>query len=443
MVQIVPLQPAPNFGATLGQALSGRLERNLNLRLQDMLENKEAARKQAFIDEQEMRQRQLQHQQGKALAQYLGQPEEVGELIGSIGPDNFLKLMQQQLKQSEQSSLMGALSQISGLEPTTERPQIQQQQLQKVPKPSGIRTGMPSRLPFMKEETKLQEIPLAQQASKQETLKPSQEKTLSSTEFKKIYDSLPTDAAKKSALSAWREERKIAAAEKAQEFKEKAFEEKKIEPLRKDVESERSSIQGEESSLNLAEQALKMGGTSDWSQFLATRYDLDPLITPSSKLLSLASKEFLTGGLSNISAKGTNMFIEKRFLSMFPSIGSKEDSNESAIAALKRNLDVKKKKVELFDELQDRVPSNKLSSEIDKRLKTYTIHRNEKLAYDLSKIRDKYLEKKELKSLKKATPGDYLTQDRANALTDLTGSPEKAQKLAIKLGYKLPEEDLE
>jgi hypothetical protein len=227
-------------------------------------------------------------------------------------------------------------------------------------------------------------------------------------------------------------------------FKKTQAEEKKVEPFRKSVNDLRDKVLKEKTSLDLAESAVKTGETSGIMQFVANKYNLDPMKTPSSVLLNTAAKEFLTGGVKSLGSKGMNQFIEQRMLGMFPAVGQSQEANLSVIEAIRSQIDLDNKKIELYDQLEDAYKDNptKMEKEVYKQLNEYADKRKNELSYKLSQIKDDYVSDNELSSLKKPTPGTYITPKRAQALVKrANGDAKKAQEIAKQLGYKFPGEE--
>jgi len=191
------------------------------------------------------------------------------------------------------------------------------------------------------------------------------------------------------------------------DLKEKIYEESKNEPFRKQINELREKVLKEETSLDLAESSINSGDTS------------------------------------SLGSKGVNQFIEKRMLSMFPVVGQSDEANLSLVEALRFQVALDKKKVELYDKYEDLYKNNplKIEKEVFKDLNAYVEKEKSNLAYKLSEIRDNFASRSELASTKKAIPGSYITQKRADILKEMAhGDGRKAQEAAKKMGYKFPGE---
>lgn len=233
-------------------------------------------------------------------------------------------------------------------------------------------------------------------------------------------------------------------AKESASLKRRIYEESKNEPFRKKVNDLRDKVIKEQTSLDLAESAIKTGDTSSLVQWYANQHDLDFAKTPASVILGTAAKEFLTGGVKSLGSKGVNQFIEKRMLSMFPVVGQSEEANLSLVEALRFQVALDNKKIELYDKYEELYHNNpsKIEKEVFNDLNKYANEEKERLAYKLSEIRDDFATRSELASTKKAIPGSFITQKRADVLKEKAhGDGKKAQEAARKMGYKFPGEE--
>lgn len=203
----------------------------------------------------------------------------------------------------------------------------------------------------------------------------------------------------------------------------------------------RQQNQKDRESLLLARKAINMGDTNSWSQFFAQRYGADPLKSSATQLLSLASKEFTIGSLKNISAKAQNQWIEQRFTSMFPSVGSKKDAQETNLAVLERTAAIKEKELDLYENYTDKFRNNpeKIDKYVAKDLRKFEADTEDQLSYELSKIKDRYSTPEQLYSVDKPINGEYITPEKFAAFTKkYNGDKLKAQNELVKLGYRMP-----
>ena len=237
------------------------------------------------------------------------------------------------------------------------------------------------------------------------------------------------------------EEEKLGISKEGQSLKEKQFKEGSVKGYREEMEGKRKQVLEDRDSLSLARRAMQMGDTSSWTQFFANKYGLDPLKSTASQLMNLASKEFIRGSLHGISARAQNQWIEQRFMSMFPSVGTKDDAKESIIEALERGTDVKEKEVELYDHYSDIFEKNpnKIARNVDRDLKKYISDRDDQMSYNFSRIKDKYSSPEALYSDDKPIKGEYITPEKISAFTKkYNGDKLKAQNELLKLGYRIP-----
>lgn len=223
------------------------------------------------------------------------------------------------------------------------------------------------------------------------------------------------------------------------DLKKREAEEKRIEPLRKEIDGLRSKVMAQKGSLDISDRMIRQGNTDSYLQFIGQRYGFTPAESTETSVLNAVQKEFLTGTLGEIGARGLNQFIEQRILSMMALVGRSKEANLSVNESIRYFTDLDREKIRLFDELDGKVPAKDLQKEIYHKLEDYAEKRKEQLSQNLSNIKDEFASYSDLRSTKKVPVGTYLTQARANALKQVTkGDAHKAQELAIKLGYKLP-----
>ncbi len=161
--------------------------------------------------------------------------------------------------------------------------------------------------------------------------------------------------------------------------------------------------------------------------------------------LDTATKGLLFDTLKDVTAKGTNLWLEKVAKTALPELGKSEEANETLISIAMANLDLEEKQLDIQDELSQKyiqanlpVPSNieKLTNDL---LKPYAEQVENKLAYDTRVIYEKEKGPTSLRSLEKVPKGTPLTREKRDALVKIyKGDKQKAWEKAQELGYVIP-----
>lgn len=159
-----------------------------------------------------------------------------------------------------------------------------------------------------------------------------------------------------------------------------------------------------------------------------------------------ATKGLLFDNINKVSAKGTNLWLEKVAKTALPELGKSEAANETLITIGLANLDLEEKQLDLQDELSQKyiqaglpVPANieKLTNDL---LKPYAEQVENKMAYDTRRIYEREKGPNFLRSLEKVPKGTPLTREKRDALVKIyRGDKEKAWQKAQELGYVLPD----
>lgn len=493
MVQIVNMQPAPSawsgFGAGMGQGVSQATGMMINVKLNEMLQQKQLA---------------VQHaewaRQGEAIAKMTGHPEHA-PFYASVGPEMGLKMLDQ-LGVEGMSSNLAALQGLGQQEQTfmNKEPQEASQARQMQPQgyiepPVGMMApqdqGMRqiSQTPSISQQEALQAtrnqaqntalmtqgvapniqgIPQSQAEPVQGTERPAERpapmplprtpittegeevsEPVSNEQFRKMLQSTPPKL-RPQLLKARQEAQKLSTSKEKLEYQKskdlEAKETKLSDPYLKTIEEKRASTRDQESSLNLAETALRDRDNSTiFYQFVADKLGFDPLLDENSSLLRTSSKEFILGSLRRAGSR-PNMWIEQQIGNMFPTIGKTKQANMSVIEALKFDNKINQKEVEISDRLSDKykqtlgyIPSS-ISKDVDKELRPYVEKQRDKLGTRLQEIKEMKKSPDQLKSLKHVAEGTPLTRSRGLAILETAGGDvNKALNIAKKLGYKVPE----
>ena len=212
----------------------------------------------------------------------------------------------------------------------------------------------------------------------------------------------------------------------------------------------REEIQKKRLDLKLASDAVQSGDTGAFS--LNSFADLlGPagvrLKSAKGAQLDAATKSLLFDSINDVTAKGTNLWLEKVALSALPGLGKSQEANETLITIAQGKLDIQEKQMDLKDDLLTKYadagiqPPHDLDRIVNQLLKPYAEQVEEKMAYDTRVLYEKEKGTNSLKSLEKVPKGTPLTRERAKVLVDKFGR-EKAEKLAVSLGYNITPAEL-
>lgn len=128
---------------------------------------------------------------------------------------------------------------------------------------------------------------------------------------------------------------------------------------------------------------------------LAELTGIEGLRSPEGAVFKTAGKEFFLGSLKRAGAR-PNQWIEQQISDMLTKVGRSTEANLSVSEALKTELDVEKKQIELTNQIADQMEKERgyvgreLSSEVMKRLTPYAMERQKELKANLEEIKDRY-----------------------------------------------------
>lgn len=168
--------------------------------------------------------------------------------------------------------------------------------------------------------------------------------------------------------------------------------------------------------------------------------------TASGSQLEAATKHLLIDSLSEVSAKGTNLWLEKVAKSAAPELGKSEEANDTLITMALGNLDIKEKKLDIEQALlaeYDRAgikPPPDFEKTVDSLLSPYSKQIQDQVSYDTRVIYEKEKGERYLNNLEKVPKGTPLTLEKRDALLKkFNGDREKVIQIAERLGYKIPD----
>ena len=471
---MVQLLQSPQRGAskeTWGQTIAGALQpvvnAGLNMKLNEMLEEKKAARISAYN----------RKANSQILSAFPGLQKQLGGQELDTDPDTLLNYLKFEAESGGLEDLRNArdvsLGNKKGQARTREtQPQGYQQPRRTLPPgtppmlnqentPQGVHGGMNQT--FDQGNIDLTNRPMVQNPDgsisnayaqqfpedqaktleDQQTENPVEELRDQLRGMTEAYNNMNPGKAKDKLYEDIKDKKKEINEERKIQGKEKERNWALGKDYREKISAQKDQVAKEERSLSLAKRAIESGKTNSFAQWAANKWGIDPAKSTDSQLLDLASKEFTIGSLKQVSAKGVNQWLEQRFARMFPLIGTSKQAQETLLAAHQRELNMMKKENELYDKYSDIYNDpQKIERAVYKELQNYGKEEEERLAYQFSLIKDKHSPKADLYSNENATPGEYVTDDKAKAFKYKNNGDEiVAIKKLKELGYKIPTQE--
>lgn len=227
------------------------------------------------------------------------------------------------------------------------------------------------------------------------------------------------------------------------------FHAKGLAKTEENIEKLRETLPRRERVLNLARNAIESGEIGAFSQNRIA--DLiggpigDALRTKSGAQFGLAAKENLVTNLGEISARGVNMFMEKRLLDAFSKVGQSEAANLAVQDFFEAENDIEKAYLKEYDRLaaEDEKRYGYKRNDLAKRAREASKDEQQKI-FNRSTVRQRQLQEKEKgipwmykQANKKVEKGTPLTPEMFRIFIEKVGDPEKALVRAKQLGYKV------
>jgi hypothetical protein len=244
---------------------------------------------------------------------------------------------------------------------------------------------------------------------------------------------------------ALRENRENKTAENKKFETERAYHTQFSKKAEEEVEATRSNLSKKEMSLNLSRDAVESGEVGAFSLAnLAQRLNLPEWQTMKGAQLETAIKENLLSNMTRVSAKGQNLWFDKKLNSMMAQIGKSEEANLAAQEILEGEVAMDRAYVENFDRLaeEDMKQHQFVKKDVSRRAHD-AAKSSEKQIFKRTNYRLKELEEQEkgLKSVqaqvgKNVDPGTPLTMAMAKLYKNKFG--DEAIKVAKKNGYYIP-----
>jgi len=220
------------------------------------------------------------------------------------------------------------------------------------------------------------------------------------------------------------------------------------------IDATANGIQEREIALKSAESGIQSGQMSPLGgDFWASITGINALKSASGAQVEAAAKVNLMASLERLGAR-PNQYIEKVSNSAFAQIGETEEAQMAKILMAKSVLDLDKQKIRLTQQIanDDREKhgyvKEDIGARVDKALEPIAKERMNELAFSLQQNieRDIGIPNLAKNATKSVMKGTYLTPEMAHVLKDAlisAGESEKdLNKMAIKLGYEIPSNEL-
>ena len=231
---------------------------------------------------------------------------------------------------------------------------------------------------------------------------------------------------------------------------ERKYETKKGEKGAEKIESIQESLAKKRMAIDMAKSSVESGDVGQFSKAnIAKRLGIPELQTAKGSQLITASKEHLLGNMSRVSAKGQNIWFEKRLDDMFAKVGQSAEANLTSLEMLDGEVLMDEALTSKYQELeaQDIEKYGYAKGDLTKRARKETEQLDQKI-FDRSIYRMRKLQEEEMgmKSLrrkvgKQVIEGTPLTMGTANLYIRKFGDLKTALSAAKKNGYRIPSKD--
>lgn len=215
------------------------------------------------------------------------------------------------------------------------------------------------------------------------------------------------------------------------------------------IEQLRTTLPKRERVLTLARDAIESGEIGAFSRNRIA--DMiggpigDALRTKSGAQFAVAAKENLVTNLSEISARGVNMFMEKRLLDAFSKVGQTQEANLAIQDFFEAENDIEKAYLKEYDRLaaEDVRIFGYKRNDLAKRARKAARPAEQKI-FNRSSLRQRELQEREKgvpwmykQTTKKVDKGTPLTPQMYRIFIEKVGDPAKALVRAKQLGYSV------
>lgn len=231
-------------------------------------------------------------------------------------------------------------------------------------------------------------------------------------------------------------------------YKERDYHTQRNKDYLKEMRAEKDKLDNQNLALQMSEDAIARGdvGPTSWNN-IGQRFGIPELMSSSGKQITNAGKQFLIGGLRDVSAKAQNMWMEQVMSSAFPRIGESKHAQATAQMGLRAENDLRKTKLDIFEEEKAKdlqkygYERADLETRVNERYDRDSKKILDELSYKTRRIWEdeqgyKNLEKTILK--KKVPQGTMITVPALKIFLDKFKDKEEALQHAKKLGYQIP-----
>lgn len=128
---------------------------------------------------------------------------------------------------------------------------------------------------------------------------------------------------------------------------------------------------------------------------LAEITGIEGLRSPESAAFKTSAKEFFLGGIKRAGGR-PNQWVEQQILDMLPKIGRSQEANLVVTEALKTELDLEKKQIELTNEIADQMERKygyvrrDLTEQVRKKMAPYAMEKQKELQQQMKDIKERY-----------------------------------------------------
>ena len=203
-----------------------------------------------------------------------------------------------------------------------------------------------------------------------------------------------------------------------------------------------------QSLLNVAKNSISTGNTGLLSpDNLADLTHIEAFRTAKGEALRSVAKEYIFSEVKGLGSNN-NQMLDKQILSIIPNVGKTQEANLAWTEIQQMKLDLALAPQMFIEELKknhldkNNYPKQSLIDDVNKHVREYANKIQENTAYKIQEIEENNADLEQLTNLSHVD-NVYLTEKRRDALIQMAkGDKEKAIKVALKLGYKIPDRDV-
>ena len=198
----------------------------------------------------------------------------------------------------------------------------------------------------------------------------------------------------------------------------------------------------------MAKNSISTGNTGLLSpDNLADLTHIEAFRTAKGEALRSVAKEYIFSEVKGLGSNN-NQMLDKQILSIIPNVGKTQEANLAWTEIQQMKLDLALAPQMFIEELKknhldkNNYPKQSLIDDVNKHVREYANKIQENTAYKIQEIEENNADLEQLTNLSHVD-NVYLTEKRRDALIQMAkGDKEKAIKVALKLGYKIPDRDV-